>query len=171
MNRIFILFFLVSGVVMSQQLTPKTAFLEKWKNSKEYLLNIVEQMPEENFEYKPTPREMSFKDQLFHIRENMLWLGTTYFSEKKFDREKIKESLPEAKAEIITVLNKAFDKVYAQVKNANDNDLQLKVDFFAGRKSKLQILNLLQDHVTHHRGQLIVYLNLNNIKPPRYVGW
>ncbi|MGK0251702.1 MAG: putative damage-inducible protein DinB, partial [Gammaproteobacteria bacterium] len=45
------------------------------------------------------------------------------------------------------------------------------VEFFAGPKSRMQILNLLQDHVTHHRGQLIVYLNLNSIEPPQYSGW
>jgi len=25
--------------------------------------------------------------------------------------------------------------------------------------------------VTHHRGQLVVYLRLNGILPPNYVGW
>jgi uncharacterized damage-inducible protein DinB len=51
------------------------------------------------------------------------------------------------------------------------DDLSTQVDFFAGPKTKLQILNIIQDHVTHHRGQLIVYLNLKGIKPPEYVGW
>ncbi|WP_438426339.1 DinB family protein [Aquimarina macrocephali] len=156
---------------MGQQDTPKNAFLEKWKNSKDYLLKIAEQMPEDKFGFKPTEREMSFKEQLFHIRGNMLWLGTTYFSSEEFDREKLKENLPETKTGIIALLTKAFDKVYTRVQETDEDDLKFEVDFFAGRKSKLQILNLLQDHVTHHRGQLIVYLNLNNIEPPRYVGW
>jgi len=30
---------------------------------------------------------------------------------------------------------------------------------------------LLNDHQTHHRGQLVVYLRLNGIKPPAYIGW
>ncbi|MDT8346268.1 MAG: DinB family protein, partial [Flavobacteriaceae bacterium] len=50
-------------------------------------------------------------------------------------------------------------------------ELSEKVNFFAGEKTKIQILNLLHDHVTHHRGQLVVYLNLKEIKPPRYTGW
>ena len=57
------------------------------------------------------------------------------------------------------------------IKNTPDKELKETLDFFAGPKSKLQILSLLQDHVTHHRGQLIVYLNLNEIEPPRYSGW
>lgn len=169
--RFLIFFFLLSTSVISQEFSAKTAFLEKWKNSKEYLLEIAEQMPEDKFGFQPTDREMSFKDQLLHIRANMTWLGTTYFSLEQLDKEKLKENLPEKKAEIITLLTNAFDKVYTQIQNTKEEALQTEVDFFAGRKSKLQILNLLQDHVTHHRGQLIVYLNLNDIKPPQYVGW
>ncbi|WP_108868005.1 DinB family protein [Aquimarina aquimarini] len=170
-HKLMVCFLLVSGVAMSQQSTPKDAFLEKWKNSKDYLLKIAEQMPEDRYNYKPTEREMSFKEQLFHIRGNMLWLGTTYFSEEKFDREQSNSNLPETKTEIIELVSAAFDTVYTQIQNTKDNDLSLEVDFFAGPKSKLQILNLLQDHVTHHRGQLIVYLNLNDVKPPDFVGW
>lgn len=166
-----IFFFLITGTVVSQQFTPKTAFLEKWKNSKEYLLKIAEQMPEDKFEFKPTEREMSFKEQLFHIRANILWLGTTYFSAETIDKKELKENLPETKTEMIALLTGAFDQVYAYIENMNQDDLGKEVDFFAGRKSKLQILNLLQDHVTHHRGQLIVYLNLNDVTPPQYVGW
>ncbi|WP_255452596.1 DinB family protein [Aquimarina sp. RZ0] len=156
---------------MSQQVTPKSAFLEKWKNSKEYLLAIADAMPEDKYAYKPTDREMDFKNQLLHICGNMRWLGTTYFSEEKFDRKKLSENNPEKKKDIISFLSDSFDMVYDKITKTEDKELELTVDFFAGNKSKLQILNLLQDHVTHHRGQLIVYLNLNEIKPPEYVGW
>ncbi|MDY8137128.1 DinB family protein [Aquimarina sp. 2201CG5-10] len=172
MNKlILILIFIISSTVMAQQPTPKDAFLEKWENSKEYLLEIAELMPEEKYNYKPTEREMSFKDQLLHIRGNMLWLSTTYFSSETFDRDKLKENLPKTKEETLQLIKQAFEKVYQKIKNSDPADFKTEVDFFAGPKTKLQILNLLQDHVTHHRGQLLVYLNLNEVKPPRYVGW
>ncbi|WP_109301816.1 DinB family protein [Aquimarina sp. AU474] len=171
MNKILSIIFLISGSIMAQQFTPKEAFLEKWQNSKTYLLEIAELMPEEGYVFKPTEREMDFKNQLLHIRGNMLWLGTTHFSKDTFDRKSLTQNVPSTKAETIKVLTQAFDYVYNQVNEADPIDFKTEVDFFAGRKSKLQILNLLQDHVTHHRGQLIVYLNLNEIEPPGYVGW
>jgi len=171
MKHFFILIFLISYAAMSQQITPKSAFLEKWSNSKEYLLAIAESMPEEQYIFKPTEREMDFKNQLLHICGNMLWLSTTYFSDEEFDRKKLSENSPESKTEVIKLLEKSFDVVHDRVQNTSKESLTIEVDFFAGPKSKLQILNLLQDHVTHHRGQLIVYLNLNEIKPPKYVGW
>jgi len=154
---------------MAQQITPKTAFLEKWENSKNYLIEMTEAMPEENYDFKPTEREMSFSEQLLHIKQNMEWLSTTYFTENEDKKEE--NTSQKSKDEIIAELKNSFDTVLEIVKNTPDENLQETVDFFAGPKSKLQILNLLQDHVTHHRGQLIVYLNLKNVKPPKYVGW
>ena len=152
----------------SQASDIKDAFLEKWENSKQYLLEIAEVMPEEHYDFKPTERQRSFKEQLFHIKGNIDWLSTSYFTEQEYVRNK---ELPETKEKTLSLIRKAFDDSAAIIRNSTIEDLSQTVDFFAGPKSKLQILNLLQDHVTHHRGQLIVYLNLKNIIPPKYVGW
>jgi uncharacterized damage-inducible protein DinB len=162
----FTLFFSFFGSAQNESIE---AFLEKWENSKTYLVEIAKAMPEESYSYKPTEREMSFREQLLHIKGNMDWLGTTYFTADKFEKKKDKKTY--SKEEIISMLEMSFDKVYEVIKNTKPEALKDKVAFFAGPKTKLQILNLLQDHVTHHRGQLIVYLNLNEIKPPSYVGW
>lgn len=160
-------------MTISNQITAqnnvKSAFLLKWENSKNYLIEMAELMPEENYNYKPTEREMSFQEQLLHIRSNMVWLSETNFVDSTYVKsEKID---PKTKEEVITELTNSFNNVSKIIKNFSEEDLTTEVDFFAGPKSKLQLLNLLQDHVTHHRGQLIVYLNLNNIKPPKYRGW
>lgn len=155
--------------INAQQTTVKDAFLEKWENSKNYLIEIAEAMPEELYDFKPTERQMSFKEQLLHIKGNMEWLSNSYFTEIKYEKEK--PNLDMSKAETILELEKGFDSAIQIIEKTPDEDLIETVDFFAGPKSKLQILNLMQDHVTHHRGQLIVYLNLNEIDPPKYSGW
>jgi len=149
--------FLCMGPLIAQQFSAKEAFLEKWENSKHYLIAVAEAMPEEDYDFKPTERQRSFKEQLLHISGNINWLSTSYFSKTEYIKPPVDTSL--SKAEILVQLSEVF------------NELSTTVDFFAGIKSKLQILNLLQDHVTHHRGQLVVYLNLKNIEPPQYVGW
>ncbi len=159
----------ITGSLFGQQSTPKVAFLEKWENSKNYLLEIIALMPEEHFTFKPTEREMSFQEQLIHIKGNMDWLSTTYFTTEKFIRADSESTY--SKEAITALLRQAFEQTADKVNSATDASLTDVVDFFAGPKSKLQILNLLQDHVSHHRGQLIVYLNLKGIEPPRYIGW
>lgn len=167
-KTICILVLLLSTVVSAQQEITST-FAEKWDNSKIYLLEIAKAMPENKYNYKPTAREMSFKEQVFHILENMDWLSTTYFSTAKY--EKKDRSKITSKEVVIKEIESAFDKAKNIIKEDKNPDLNQKVDFFAGPKTRLQILNLMQDHVTHHRGQLIVYINLNQIDPPKYVGW
>ena len=169
MKKVFLLVLLLFSIIGFSQNESIEAFLEKWENSKTYLVDVAKAMPEESYSYKPTEREMSFREQLLHIKGNIDWLGTTYFTVEKFDEKKDEKTY--SKEEIISMLEMSFDKVYNVIKNTKPENLKDKVEFFAGPKTKLQILNLLQDHVTHHRGQLIVYLNLNEIKPPSYVGW
>jgi uncharacterized damage-inducible protein DinB len=151
------------------QVEVVSTFVEKWDNSKDYLVAVAEAMPEEKYDYKPAAREMSFREQLFHIQENMNWLSTTHFSEEKYMKKEALKGL--SKAQIIQEIKTSFEKAKAFVQKINDAELSQKVTFFEGSKSKLQILNLMQDHVTHHRAQILVYLNLNQIQPPKYVGW
>jgi uncharacterized damage-inducible protein DinB len=160
-------FFLFNLMMAQNEIIP--TFIEKWENSKKYLVEIASVMPEDKYDFKPTEREMTFKAQLFHILNNMEWLSTTYFTNipyKKNDFSEIK-----TKQAIIKQIEQSFNAVSEIMKTVKTEDLTKKVNFFAGDKTKLQIVNLLQDHVTHHRGQIIVYLNLNGVEPPKYVGW
>jgi uncharacterized damage-inducible protein DinB len=167
MNKFLILLFISTFAIAQNQTTE--AFLEKWNNSKIYFLEVATIMPEDLYNYKPTEREMSFGQQLTHIKENMDWLSTVYFTKDEYKKKEDSEQY--SKEEIIGLLKKSFDAVYQIIKMSDSELLDSKVAFFAGPKTKLQILNLMQDHVTHHRGQLIVYLNLNDIQPPKYTGW
>ena len=159
---------LISNFAMAQNQATE-AFLEKWENSKNYLLEVAKAMPEDLYDYKPTEREMTFGQQLMHIKDNMDWLSTTYFTNSPKKEKASDVNL--SKAEIIAELEKSFDNSYQIISKTNPKTLNEKVEFFAGPKTKFQILNLMQDHVTHHRGQILVYLNLNEVKPPKYVGW
>lgn len=171
MNKLSIisLFILLISNQLNAQNNVKSAFLLKWENSKNYLLEIAKAMPEETYNYKPTQRQMSFQEQLLHIRENMVWLSESYFIDTNYIKSK--KVTPKTKAAIVKEIEIAFNNVATIIKKVSLEDLTTQVAFFAGSKSKLQILNLLQDHVTHHRGQIIVYLNLNEIKPPKFSGW
>lgn len=163
--------FIISMTTFAQQSTVKGAFLEKWENSKNYLIAVAEAMPEKDYDFKPSERQMTFKEQLVHIEENIYWLEFTYLFEVIMEERTKPDPNALSKKEVIEMLDNGFDSVSEMVREMTDEELTETVNFIAGKKSKLQLLNLLHDHVTHHRGQLIVYLNLKNIEPPKYVGW
>ncbi|AGC76734.1 putative damage-inducible protein DinB [Nonlabens dokdonensis] len=171
MQKLLLFCILLSiSTTMAQQTTFKGAFLEKWNNSRDYILEVAEAMPEEYYDYKPTPKQMSFKEQLIHIQGNIMWLDRSYFSQEQVTGEPKDYNLLD-KAALIQSLKNTFDDAYRSIDQTQESDLKETVKFFAGPKSKLQIMNLMQDHVSHHRGQLLVYLNLKGITPPGYSGW
>jgi uncharacterized damage-inducible protein DinB len=168
MKQYTFLLLLVSALTTAQNQVTET-FLEKWTNSKNYLLEVAQAMPEDLYTYKPSERQMTFGQQLMHIKQNMEWLSTSYFTDEPYEKTKDEKSY--SKEETIALIETSFDQVSEIIKKTDPQALDTKATFFAGPKTRLQILNLLQDHVTHHRGQLLVYLNLNEIEPPKYVGW
>lgn len=145
-------------------------FKQKWENARAYTIEVAERMPESKFDYKPTGDVMSFREQLEHMMQNMLRLSGSYFSEKNINPDTGTKG--KSKSEVLEMLDEAFRVSLARVEENFDRvNLDEQVDFFAGPLSRRQILSLMSDHVTHHRGQLIVYLRLNHIEAPRYRGW
>ncbi len=142
----------------------------KLKNAKEYTLKVASLMPEESYSFKPATDEMSFGRQLLHISENMGWLTSSYLKNEKNPVSKGDLKLQQ-KDSIIALVGKTYDYALQALKDFKPNQLSDTVSFFNGPMNKLQIINLLNDHQTHHRAQLLVYLRMKGIKPPAYVGW
>ena len=173
MRILFVSLFL-SAINMATAQKIDSLFLDaaitKLQNSKEYTLKVANGMPEEKFSFKPVPDEMSFGEQLLHIAANLNWLTTSYITSSKSPVTK-SATLFKKKDEIIQVLNNTYDYAIGALKSFDAQHLPDTVSFFAGPKTKLQIISLISDHQTHHRAQISVYLRLNGIKPPEYVGW
>lgn len=141
----------------------------KWKNATDYTMEFARAMPEDYYGYTPTPIEMTYREQLKHMAGNMVWLCSSYLggSATHVDPQKAGNS----KKEIIAMLEKSFAYANQTISVLTEKQLNEKVDFIAGTMTKRRILMLMTDHVTHHRGQLVVYLRMKNVEPPKYVGW
>lgn len=160
---------LVAGLSAKAQESYLKEFQQKWSNSKDYTLELAESMPEEYYDYKPTEVEMTFKRQLLHITGNIDWLTSSYLDGEKLDADL--QSNDYSKAEVIALMTKAFDNAAAAIEKFPVTELETMVKFFAGPMSRRQIIVLLNDHVVHHRGQIIVYARLKGIEPPKFRGW
>ncbi len=141
----------------------------KWQNATEYTIEFAQAMPEDQYGFKPVPEEMSYREQLKHIAANMVWLSSSYLKGQHTTIDPTKAG--DSKKEIIGMLEQAFAYAKQTIDGLKEKDLNEQVDFFAGIMSRRRVLLLMTDHVTHHRGQLVVYLRLNNVVPPSYRGW
>ncbi len=172
MKTIFILLFFFSTFSI-HQLHAQTTFLEdfklKWKNAGEYTLEFARTMPEDYYGYTPTKVEMTYREQLKHIAGNMVWLCSDFLEGDRTSLDPSKTG--DSKKEIIAMLEKTFAYANLTISGLSESDLNETVKFFAGKMTRRRILLLLTDHVTHHRGQLVVYLRMKNVEPPNYRGW
>jgi uncharacterized damage-inducible protein DinB len=173
--KIKLLFFLITISIngMSQvNQALLNAHSQKLNNAKVYLLTIINSMDENKFDYKPVKEEMSFKEQLLHIGENLLWLSSTYIKEQPIAQQELKNHpAVMSKKEISIFVGDAFDYAIKTINDLDQSTLLKEFSWSGGKMNKLQFLNLIQDHQSHHVGQLIVYIRLNGITPPRYIGW
>ncbi len=143
----------------------------KWKSATEYTQNVMDAMPQKHYGFKPVKNEMSFEEQLVHMANNMNWLGGKFLSNLPAPFPEKIDIAGKSRKEVVEILNLSLAYISTILINFNANELDLLVDFPAGQLSKRQIITLLNDHQTHHRAQLLVYLRLKGEKPPSYIGW
>src|SRR5690606_1112466 len=147
-------------------------YLERLENSRKYLILVAETMPEDKYDFKATPESMSFSENLMHIAWAMDWhtqslMGGREARDWNTDTELKVDN--KSKKNMIAKIDETFDKTIVFISNFDIEKLEERLDYFVMDRTKRQVLLLLADHITHHRGQMLVYMRLNGLKPPRYV--
>ena len=176
MKKTLILLFTVCQSFAQAQSPFITDALSKWQGMKSYTLAVAEAMPAEKYTYQPMPEESTFAFQLIHMANNMYGLSARLIrnTEPPLDLKVFENRVKNntiSKKEIMEHLSNAFDYAEETFAQMTDKTLEEELDFWGGHSTKRKIVFLLNDHQTHHRGQLIVYLRLNGISPPKYIGW
>ena len=124
------------------------------ENSRSYTIALAEAMPVKLDNYKPATDVWSFKEQLHHIAYGIEWWRDNYV--KGIKTAWAPSATSKSRKEVLTYLNQAYDSLKETLMDGPLDD-----DRFKGFHATL-------DHITHHRGQCIVYLRINGITPPDY---
>ena len=147
-------------------------FLERLENSRKYLMLVAETMPEEHYGFKVTPESLSFEENLMHIGFAMDWHCQSLLGGREsrdWNTDTIYKPGNKSKEEMIATIDKTFDETIGFMKQFETGQLEVELDYFGLKRSKRQIFLLLADHITHHRGQMLVSMRLKGLVPPRYV--
>ncbi len=167
-----ILLSLVATPLFAQQDEFISDYLERLEQSRKYLLVVAETMPEELYDFKASPESLSFSENLLHIGYALDWHSQSLLGGREsrdWNTDLVYKVSGKSKAEMIAVVDETFDAAIALIQKFEPEDLTDHLDYFGLDRSKRQIFLLLTDHITHHRGQMLVYMRLNGLTPPRYV--
>lgn len=167
-----LLFSALASPLFAQQDSFIKEYLERLEKSKEYLILVAETMPEDKYDFKATTESMTFAENLMHIGWAMDWHSESLMGGREardWNTDIALKVDKKSKKEMIATIDKTFDKTIEFISNFDINRLEERLDYFGADRTKRQVLLLLTDHITHHRGQMLVYMRLNGLKPPRYV--
>jgi uncharacterized damage-inducible protein DinB len=161
-----------SSLLFAQENDFIKEYLERLESSRKYLILVAETMPENNYDFKATPESMSFAENLMHIAWAMDWHSQSLMGGRKardWNTDTELKADNKSKKEMIAKIDETFDKTIEFVTNFDIKKLEERLDYFGADRTKRQVLLLLADHITHHRGQMLVYMRLKGLVPPRYV--
>lgn len=147
-------------------------YLERLENSRKYLILVAETMPEDKYNFKASEESLTFAQNLLHIGFAMDWHSQSLLGGRKarvWKTDTVYKVANKSKKEMIALIDETFNETIKLIKQFDTNQLEDKLDYFGLNRSKRQIFMLLSDHITHHRGQMLVYMRLNGLVPPRYV--
>jgi uncharacterized damage-inducible protein DinB len=147
--------------------SPSKVLLDSWNDIGRKLTAMAEDFPEDKYDFKPTPAQRSFAEQLLHAA------GANYFFTNPVLGQKPPEGDPKrdqykTKADVAAFVKKAFADGAAAIKTKGDKGLSdLVVDPFA--KQKVRVSDFAWGFIEHsgeHYGQLVVYYRVAGLVPP-----
>lgn len=164
MRRLLAFLFVLAVPGLAAENDLVATLVKHWKVSKAYTIAVANQMPDDSYGFKPNPEQMTFAEQLAHLAG-----ANAFFLSRATDtKPPIGKPASMDKATILKFLNDSFDYTIKAAQGLTPEQLHKEVDTPDGRMTGLEAVMFAMDHTTHHRGQLIVYLRVKNIKPTEY---
>jgi uncharacterized damage-inducible protein DinB len=142
----------------------KDTFVKHLKTSEEFTLKVAEAMPEDSYDFKLSPPQMSFGEQLTHLAQAQDFFLSSLSGEKAGDAKPASKS----KADVIAFVKASFDKAIERVQAVTPKQLHTTFKTEEGPLTGLELLMGYLDHTTHHRASAEMYLRAKGIAPPQY---
>lgn len=128
------------------------------------LIAGAEEMPEENYSFKPTPDVRSFGQLVGHVADAQYLFCSIALGEK--NPAPGIEKTKTAKADLVQALKDAVaycNKAYSGITDAQATQI---VKMFGGEAAKLTVLTVNTAHSDEHYGNMVTYLRLKGLVPP-----
>jgi len=128
---------------------------QRLETTKAFTIQVINAMPDDDFDYKPSDDVRSFKAQAYHIVYSIDYFNRVFKGNAQSAWAPGDEN-SKSKAELAKWAAEQFDAINETILNADNNE-----------RLTAGIISYL-DHNAHHRGQLITYLRMKDITPPTY---
>jgi uncharacterized damage-inducible protein DinB len=136
---------------------------------------LLERLPDDKFAWKPHAKSFTLGQLAQHVATLPFW-GTTTLQQSEFDTASMEPPPPAAnRAEILSAFDRQVKEARAALVGKTDAELMapwaLKrgADTIFSMPKAMVWRSFVMSHLVHHRGQLSVYLRLQDVPlPPVY---
>ena len=139
--------------------------LDSWNDVGRKLTAMAEDFPEDKYDFKPTPAQRSFAEQLLHAAGANYYFTNAALGQK-LPAEDPKRDQYKTKADIVAFVKKSFADGAAAIQSKGETGLTTEVDYGGQKARVLDIANGIIEHSGEHYGQLVVYYRLAGLVPP-----
>jgi uncharacterized damage-inducible protein DinB len=143
-------------------------------------IKIAEEIPEERYDFRPTPESRSVAQTLVHIAVGVRLQELVHFVERRNTLVGLdffalmgtilaEEQKPRTKAQIIELLKTEGEKYAVQLEGCSEAFLAENVQYPEGMmpptKSRFEMVMSPKEHEMHHRAQLMTMQRMIGITP------
>ena len=148
--------------------SPSQVVLSQWNEIGRKLLAMAEDFPEDKYDFKPTPAQRTFAEQMLHVTASMYYFTDPAQGQKPRYPDDPKRDSLKTKAEIVAFAKKCVEDGAAVIKSKGDKGISESVtDPESKQEERISDLAYgLTEHSGEHYGQLVVYYRLAGLVPP-----
>jgi uncharacterized damage-inducible protein DinB len=149
-------------------LSPSQAVLDSWNDIARKLIAMAEDFPEDKYDFKPTPAQRSFAEQLLHAAGANYFFTNLALGQKPPAEEDPKRDQYKTKADVVAFVKKSYADGAAAIKAKGDkgmNDLITDPDSHQQTRIYDEAYGFIE-HSGEHYGQLAVYYRVAGLVPP-----
>src|SRR5579863_1043960 len=103
--------------------SPSKVVLDSWNDVGRKLIAMAEDFPEDKYDFKPTPAERSFAEQLLHAAASMYYFTDPAQGQKPRYPDDPKRDGLHSKAEIVAFVKKCVEDGAAAIKSKGDKGM------------------------------------------------
>ncbi len=148
--------------------SPSKVVLDSWNDIGRKLIAMAEDFPEDKYDFKPTPAQRSFAEQLLHAAYANYYFTNPVTGQENPEGNDPKREQYKSKADVVAYVKKSFGDGAAAIKAKGDKGMSdLVVDPFEHQKTRVSDFAYgFVEHAGEHYGQLVVYYRLSGLVPP-----
>jgi uncharacterized damage-inducible protein DinB len=154
-----------------------SALIAEFENEAKTTRSVLERVPADKFDWKPHEKSMPMGRLATHVAEMHGWTNPTVEQpELDFAKMDYKPFEPKTTADLVEHFETVYAGAIESLKNAPDEIWNEPWSLRNGEAiyftmPKIAVMrSMVLNHIVHHRGQLSVYLRLNDIPVPAMYG-